>query len=134
MTVRSARATAWSRFIIPGSEAIPLIGRRMAAGTRRQSPRTAVVPPASGSGSEYPPRFKHAFLAWKISVWAGRAWLLIPRGSEGDRMFPDRPVTREDFVRLVKRPPGPARQTAAQIAAALRQRTERAAATKASGA
>ena len=68
-------------------------------------------------------------------ICLGRSqWLLNPRGSEHDTMFPNRPVTREDFVRLVKRPPSPVRQTAAQIATALRQRTERAAATKASGA
>ncbi len=56
-------------------------------------------------------------------ICLGRSrWLLIPRGAEHDMIFPDRPATHDDFVRLVKRPPRPARQTAAQIAAALRQR------------
>ena len=39
-------------------------------------------------------------------ICLGRSrWLLIPRGSERDLMIPDRPVTREDFARLVKHRP-----------------------------
>ena len=38
-------------------------------------------------------------------------------------ILPARPVTRDDFARLVKRPPRTARQSPAQIAAALKERS-----------
>jgi hypothetical protein len=59
-------------------------------------------------------------------ICLGRSrWLLIPPGPEHDLSFPDRPPTREDFSRLVKRPPRAQKQTAAQIEAALQQRSKK---------
>lgn len=59
-------------------------------------------------------------------ICLGRSrWLLIPPGPEEDMVFPDRPVTREDFARLVQRPPQAPRKTAAQIEVALRERSLR---------
>lgn len=59
-------------------------------------------------------------------ICKGRSrWLLIPPGSEHNMIFADRPVTREDFAGLVKRPPRAQKQTTAQIEAALRQRSKK---------
>jgi hypothetical protein len=58
-------------------------------------------------------------------ICQGRSrWLLIPPGGENSMIFPDRPVTREDFLRLVKRPPRAHRPTPAHVEAALRPRSK----------
>jgi hypothetical protein len=56
-------------------------------------------------------------------ICLGRSrWLLIPPGMENGFVFPDRPVTREDFARLVKRPLCPHVQTPQQIESAMRRK------------
>ena len=58
-------------------------------------------------------------------ICLGRSrWLLIPPGPEHAIIYTDRPVTREDFAGLLKRPPRPHKQTHAQVEAALRQRQQ----------
>ncbi len=59
-------------------------------------------------------------------ICLGRSlWLLIPPGHENNLIFPDRPVTRDDFANLLKRPPRAQKQTPAQVEAALRQRAKK---------
>jgi hypothetical protein len=59
-------------------------------------------------------------------ICLGRSrWLLIPPGAAHDTVFPDRPVTREDFARLTKRLPRPQKQTVAPVDAAVRARSEK---------